>query len=199
VRPTVKRHLPLTLTLLIIFLDRLTKQIVEQTLALHQSVPFLGNLVRWTRVHNDGIVFGWEIFGIKMLAILSVIAVFVVIVIFYNIDDEPKGVRWILAAILGGAIGNTFDRIVYGYVVDFVDVDFPDFIMERFAVFNVADSAVSVGVTILVLMLLFTSYGRELPGEDAVKTNTEAAGGTDDSVLADSPDVSAQNDSRELS
>lgn len=63
--------------------------------------------------------------------------------------------RWILGAILGGAIGNTYDRIVYGYVIDFVDVDFPNWIMDRFAVFNVADAAVSVGVTVLLLLLIF--------------------------------------------
>jgi len=56
---------------------------------------------------------------------------------------------------MGGAIGNTIDRLLYGYVIDFIDVDLPDWLMERWPVFNVADSAVSVGVTLLLIVMLF--------------------------------------------
>ena len=152
---TVRHYLPLTLTLLIVFLDRLTKVIVSHTMNLRESIPFLGDTVRWTYIHNDGMMLGLNLMGIKTLGVLSLIAAIIVAWVFIRIEDEPRGIRWILAAILGGAVGNTYDRLVQGYVIDFIDVDLPNFIMERFAIFNVADSAVSVGVTILILMLFF--------------------------------------------
>ena len=149
-----KRYLPFLLTLLVLFLDRMTKIAVVTHMRLHESRPFLGDIVRWTYIHNDGMVFGMDVPHMKILIGFSVIAAVVVLIILLRGHDEPKGVRWILAAILGGAIGNTYDRIVYGYVIDFVDVDLPNWLMDRFAVFNVADAAVSVGVAVLLLLLL---------------------------------------------
>lgn len=176
---TFHRYSPFLLTLLIIFLDRLTKQIVATTMDLHQSIPFLGDAVRWTYIHNDGMVFGMEIMNPRILGVLSLIAVIVIIAILVRMPQNAGALRWILAAILGGAIGNTYDRLAWGYVIDFVDVNLPDFIMERFAVFNIADSAVSVGVTILLLMLLFdkgVSMGEvaeSLPSSEAQTESTE--------------------------
>jgi len=149
-----RRYLPLSLTLLIIFLDRLTKQIVVNTMDLHESIPFIGETVKWTFIHNDGMVFGFDIIGGKVLGVISLFAVLIVLIVLMRTDKEPVAFRWILAAVLGGAIGNTYDRITLGYVVDFVDVDMPDFIMDRFAVFNVADSAISVGVVLLMILIL---------------------------------------------
>ena len=159
---TVRHYLPLTLTLLIIFLDRLTKVTVSHSMRLRESIPFLGDTVRWTYIHNDGMMMGLDLIGMRTLGILSLIAAIVVTWVFIRIEDEPRGIRWILAAILGGAVGNTYDRLVQGYVIDFIDVDLPNFIMDRFAIFNVADSAASVGVTILILMLFFQSKQRQL-------------------------------------
>lgn len=162
---TIQRYVPFLLTLFIIFLDRLTKQIVASTMTLHESIPFLGNFVRWTYIHNDGMVFGMEVLSPRVLGVLSLIAVIALIAILVRLPLESVAVRWILAAILGGAIGNTYDRLVWGYVIDFVDVDMPNFLMQRFAVFNVADSAVSVGVTILLLLLLFERRDEQVPVE----------------------------------
>jgi signal peptidase II len=195
-----KHYLPFALTLVVIVLDRLTKVIVTTTMDLHESIPFLGNVVRWSYIQNDGMVFGAELLGVRPLGILSLLAVIVVTAILVRISDEPRGVRWILAAILGGAIGNTYDRLMYGYVIDFVDVDMPDFIMERFAVFNVADSAVSVGVTILLWMLLFKSSS---DGRDSSSTESgfvENASGGDKSLPGEGAGVipeSGMSDERE--
>ncbi|MCB2198078.1 signal peptidase II [bacterium] len=150
-----KRYLPFLLTLLVIFLDRTTKIAVVSNMKLHESKPFLGDLVRWTYIHNDGMVFGMDVPQMNLLIGFSIIAAIVVLIILLTGQDEPRGMRWILGAILGGAIGNTYDRIAYGYVIDFVDVDFPNWIMDRFAVFNIADAAVSVGVTVLLLLFIF--------------------------------------------
>ena len=162
---TTRRYLPFTLTLLVIFLDRLTKIAVSTHMRLNESIPLLGNLVRLTYVRNQGIVFGYHVIGMNLLRVVSVIAVIVVTWILVRSDRETPAMRWILAGILGGAVGNTFDRIVFGYVIDFIDVDMPNWIMDRFAIFNVADSAVSVGVTLLLLLLLFQRPQETEPGQ----------------------------------
>lgn len=173
-----KRYLPFLLTLLVIFLDRATKIAVVSNMKLHESKPFLGDLVRWTYIHNDGMVFGMDVPQMNLLIGFSIIAAIVVLIILLTGQDEPRGMRWILGAILGGAIGNTYDRITYGYVIDFVDVDFPNWIMDRFAVFNVADAAVSVGVTILLLLLIFQQPSVEqVATEEAVASYSEGEEG----------------------
>lgn len=166
----VRRYWPFVLTLAVFGLDRWTKVIVTETMRLHQSNPFLGNLVRFTYVHNDGGVFGYHFFPSGTLAVVNLIAVVVVTVIILRMGDDSPAFRWILAAILGGAIGNTFDRIAYGYVIDFIDVDMPNWLMERFAVFNVADSAVTVGVVLLLILLFFQRTPEPLPAVPADST-----------------------------
>jgi len=172
---TVRHYLPLTLTLLVIFLDRLTKVIVSHTMQLHESIPFLGDTIRWTYIRNDSMALGISLIHSRTLGVLSLIAVVIVAWIFVRMKDQSGGIRWILAAILGGAVGNTYDRLLNGYVIDFIDVDLPNFIMNRFAVFNVADSAVSVGVTILILVLFFQKQpgGLPQPGDLEMRIESE--------------------------
>ena len=57
--------------------------------------------------------------------------------------------------VLGGALGNLIDRVLFGPVTDFFSMDFPDFIMERFPVFNIADSSIFIGVVLLIIDMLF--------------------------------------------
>lgn|GEM_PF-352620 len=164
---SAKRFYPFLLTLVILFLDRMTKIAVTTHMRLHESIPFLGDTVRWTYIHNDGMVFGYDVANLSILIVLSVLAVIAVTFILITAKDEPRGMRWILAAILGGAIGNTYDRILYGHVIDFIDVDMPDWLMQRFAIFNVADAAVSVGVTLLLLLMLLKRPTRSELGMEA--------------------------------
>ncbi|MBS1262143.1 MAG: Lipoprotein signal peptidase [Calditrichaeota bacterium] len=144
--------LPLTITATVIVIDRLTKQLVINLMDYGQSVPFAGDVVRWTYIHNYGMAFGMSVTGGGLLGYVSIIAVVVILYILLRSAPGGRGTRWILAVILGGAIGNTYDRLVYGYVVDFIDVDLPDVLMERWPVFNIADAAVSVGVLLLVIL-----------------------------------------------
>ncbi|MCB2210523.1 signal peptidase II [bacterium] len=169
--------LPLILTGVVIILDRLTKQIVDKTMDLGDSIPFLGDAVRWTYVHNYGMAFGMKLTGGVVLGYISILAVFVILFVLLRTPPKDVPTRWILAAILGGAIGNTYDRLVYGYVIDFIDVNLPDFLMDRWPVFNIADSAVSVGVVLLILMMLFIKHPKE-----------EEAEATDGNVEVNMPD-----------
>ncbi|MBZ0263756.1 signal peptidase II, partial [bacterium] len=126
------RYAPWLLVVVIVFLDQLTKKIVMVNMNLYQSIPFMGNAVRWTYIHNDGLLFGIDLpAGGRVLGIMSLIATVVVAVILYRMRREPLYTQLLFAGIMGGAIGNTIDRLWYGYVIDFIDVDLPDWIMHR--------------------------------------------------------------------
>ena len=169
----------LFVTLGIVLLDQITKLLVKgfslplfnfyhQGLQLGQSIPMIGDFLRLTFVENPGMAFGIEIGGRLFLTIFSLIASIGIFYYIYRVRNEAFIVRLTLAMILGGAIGNLIDRsfygvifgegpLFYGKVVDFIDMDFfhinlLGIHMDRFAVFNVADASVSMGI---VLMLLF--------------------------------------------
>jgi signal peptidase II len=149
-------------TFIIVVLDQLTKVVARATMSLGESIPVLGGeIFRLTRVENTGVAFGLNPASPIFLIIFNSIASVVIVYLILTADREgalagPKTVRFSLALILGGAIGNLIDRILFGHVTDFLDSDFPDFIMTRWPVFNVADSAVTVGVTIWIIYLVFS-------------------------------------------
>lgn len=95
-------------------------------------------------------------------------ATLVVAILLLRMKSSPFCQKILLGSIMGGAIGNTIDRLFLGHVVDFIDVDLPDWMMERWPVFNIADSAVSVGVTLLIITLLFAGTHSTEPGEKYV-------------------------------
>ena len=135
-----------------------------------QRIPLLGDLFNITFVENPGIAFGID-FGESfkiLISIFSIIAGIFLLIYLYNNRDKTLGFRLAVALILGGAIGNLFDRIfygvIYGYgplfygkVVDFFNIKlFNIFIFERLFgsyVFNVADIAVTSGVILLLYSL----------------------------------------------
>jgi signal peptidase II len=164
------------LPLLIVLFDQITKLAVKgfdllgwnyPGMMLGESRPVFGDFLRWTFVENPGMAFGLD-FGMPViLSLFSVAAsVFLIHLLRKTSADGWSGLRFALALILGGAAGNLIDRVFYGVfynyaplfygrVVDFVDVDIPDFSLlgrelERFYIFNIADAAVSVGVVLLL-------------------------------------------------
>lgn len=134
----------------------------------HQSFNVFGEFFKITFVENPGMAFGIGVnTEIKLLlSLFSIIAVIGIAYYIYVSRNERFVFRFALALILGGAIGNLIDRtfygiiynyapLFYGHVVDFLNVEFFDFSLfgqtyERFPVFNVADSAVSIGVFLLL-------------------------------------------------
>jgi signal peptidase II len=136
--------------------DQATKALVRALIPIHESIPVVGrDLVRLTHVQNPGIAFGVTILGLTPLLIFGCGAAVVLAVYLYQLARKRDVLRWPVMLFLAGAAGNSIDRIVFGRVTDFVDVDFPDVIMERFAVFNVADSCITIGITILILLVVF--------------------------------------------
>ena len=140
----------LGIALAVIVADQLTKSLVLDAFRLHDSrvvTPFF-NLVR---VHNTGAAFsflagatGWQRWFFVVLG--TVAAVFIVWMLRRHGGQRLFG--WALALILGGALGNVVDRLLHGYVVDFIQVHWRGW---YFPSFNVADSAITVGAALLIL------------------------------------------------
>jgi signal peptidase II len=123
-------------------LDRVTKSLVAADIPFGTEVPAIGQLVGITNVRNSGAAFGIAPAGASLFLVASVaVAIGLVVYVIRN-----PGTTWndaALGLIMGGTVGNGFDRIVYGTVTDFVNFHF-------FPVFNVADSAISIGVVALL-------------------------------------------------
>jgi signal peptidase II len=135
---------------LVVALDQMTKAAASAGLLLGAPVSVLGDVLRLTLVHNTGAAFGLFPGSRLPFIVVSCLAIGVVLYLFTR--EAYRGVpqRVLLGCILGGAIGNLADRIRLGWVVDFIDVGLGS---ARWPVFNVADSAVTVGVILLAWYL----------------------------------------------
>lgn len=125
---------------------------IKSNFELYDSTPIAGELIRFTYIENPGMAFGIKIAGPLFFTIFSAIASVVIFIYLYRMRNERLLSRLSLALILGGAIGNLIDRFLYGRVVDFIDIGLGD---TRWPVFNLADSAVSIGMVLLISLILF--------------------------------------------
>ena len=143
---------------LIIIFDQISKKFFESYLLSVEgySVKAVGDeFARFTLAYNTGIAFSIELGGRYILATISFLASLVIIYLILKTDITKRLELWAFSFILGGAVGNMIDRIFYGKVVDFIDCDFPDIIMERWPIFNIADSFVTVGMVFLAVQYIF--------------------------------------------
>jgi signal peptidase II len=130
--------------LVVFVLDRVTKGIVNATVPYGTETPLLGNLVAITNIRNAGAAFGFAPVG-PWFFLVAALAVSVGLIVYVLREPGDLSADAVLGLILGGAIGNAFDRVINGGgVTDFIDFHF-------WPVFNVADSAVSIGVVLLIL------------------------------------------------
>jgi signal peptidase II len=128
----------------VILLDQITKTIVTRQIAPWDNIECLGGLLQITNVHNPGAAFG-ILQNKQILSIVAAIVAAVLILLFYpRIPRHRRSMRFGMALALGGALGNLIDRVKYGSVIDFIDVGF-------WPVFNLADSAIVVGVALILL------------------------------------------------
>ncbi len=133
---------------LVFVLDRLTKFRVMKTMAVGESIQVLGNFFRITSVRNTGAAFGMFAGNHRVFVVISVVAIIAVLALQLRIGRGHALRSLALGLILGGAAGNVYDRIVYREVVDFLQFSAGRW---SFAVFNIADSAVTIGVALLAL------------------------------------------------
>lgn len=153
-------------------LDRVSKRWVIETLAYTHTKDVLGDFLRFTYVRNPGVAFGlFAGHGIS-LGWLSFLALAAVVWLAVRAPSRawPRSVA--LGLILGGAVGNLFDRMRWGSVVDFIDVGIG---AHRFWTFNVADSAITVGVIVWAASLLWGphEHAAEAPPQEAPAEPTD--------------------------
>ena len=150
------RRLELWLPIVIVAVDQATKAMVKASVPLHESVTVLPGFMDITHVLNSGAAFGILNgvdfpFKTVVIAVIAMAALVGVALYAASISHHQLIARVGLALIIGGAAGNLFDRILAGSVVDFVDVYWRT---HHFWAFNVADSAISVGVAIMIFDML---------------------------------------------
>ncbi len=144
------------ITGLVVLLDQATKLLVLAKMPLYHSIPVIDGFFNLTHIRNPGGAFGFMAAGSQGVRNLLFVGVSIVamgmIVYFYR--STPKTVPYLAAAlamIFGGAVGNLIDRLRFGEVVDFLDVYVGAY---HWPAFNVADSAITVGVTIFIAHLV---------------------------------------------
>jgi signal peptidase II len=137
-----------------IILDQWTKGIIVDRFQLGESIPVLSSFFNITYVRNTGAAFGFmatvdSSLRIPFFLIVPTIALLVIAYLFRKLPAHDVKTAWALSLVMGGAIGNLIDRVKYGYVVDFLDFHWK--YQAHFPAFNVADSAICIGVGLLML------------------------------------------------
>lgn len=146
-------NLLFSVTAVIIVLDQATKLLVHSRMALHESIPVFPSFFQLTYIRNPGAAFGIFAgmdsgFRTTFFVLISIAALVFLGNLYLKIPRDSLMGRFSVSLIIGGAVGNLVDRIRFGEVVDFLD-----FFIGRhhWPAFNVADSAISVGVGLLIL------------------------------------------------
>lgn len=190
----------LNLSLFVVILDQISKLLVKgisipflninfEGMEYGQSINIIGDIFKFTFVENPGMAFGIDVGGYSkfFLSLFSLIASIAIIIYIYKVREQKLLFRLSLALILGGAVGNLIDRffygviydyapLLYGRVVDFLHFDALGFTIfgktfDSFPIFNVADSAVTVGVA--VLLIFHKSFEPKSESEESNLENSE--------------------------
>jgi len=136
-----------SIAIFILIIDQISKWLVSSNMSLGQSWPEDG-FFRLLYVLNTGSAFGLFQGFTDVLTIFSFIGIALILYLFFKAEEQADFYKLGLALILSGAIGNLIDRLVNGAVVDFISVGW-------WPVFNLADSAISIGMVILAVSILF--------------------------------------------
>jgi len=180
--------LELIIVIVLLALDQITKYLVQLYLSpVGTSVPVIEGLLQLTNVHNTGAAWGMlEGFRWLFIPLTLIVAGALVFVIIRFHKKLTAFSRITLALLFAGAVGNFIDRVLLSYVRDFLDIS-PLF---SFPVFNIADSALSIGCVMLVIDALFlkeksmferVTFKKELPASEKTEAKEEKADNSSDS------------------
>lgn len=154
----------LWISAIVLVADQLSKVVADSSLILHSPVVVWPGFFDLMLAYNEGAAFsflsdagGWQRWFFTLLAL----GVSIVIVVWIKrLPPNEKLTAISLSLILGGAVGNLIDRVLYGHVVDFLQVYFGSY---AFPAFNIADAAISVGAALLIIQALFTKPEETAP------------------------------------
>ncbi|SDJ73127.1 signal peptidase II [Jeotgalicoccus aerolatus] len=152
------RILPMAIVgIIVLAIDQLTKFLVATQMSLGESIPVIGEYLKITSHRNSGAA--WGMFEGRMLFFYIItVAVLVFLIYFYKTEAKNNLLMQVgIALLMAGALGNFIDRLLFQEVVDFVDVLIINY---DFPIFNVADSALTVGVIILLIEVFITGRGK---------------------------------------
>lgn len=148
----------LWISVIVVVLDQWTKNIASDNLQLYVANK-VNEVLNWTLMHNEGIAFsiladqsGWQRWFISILA--SAVVIWLLVWLYKN-HRGMKTLNISLAFIVGGAVGNIWDRVVLGYVVDFIEVHYKS---SFWPAFNLADSAITLGAILLLVDAFFIKH-----------------------------------------
>lgn len=145
------------ISILILLLDIITKQLVITNLLEHQSITIINNFFSITYAKNTGVAFSFlEGYLPLVILITSIIIISILIYIKKNTPNKYESICYGL--ILGGALGNLLDRIIYGYVIDFLDFTIFNY---NYPIFNIADTFIVIGILILIILSFKENKGSE--------------------------------------
>ncbi|MBX9915603.1 MAG: signal peptidase II [Pseudomonadaceae bacterium] len=154
----------LWLSVLVFVLDQVTKVYFEDTLSLYQQIVLIPDYFSWTLAYNTGAAFsfladadGWQRW---FFAAIALVVSVVLVVWLKRLKSYETRLAIALALVLGGALGNLFDRVAYGHVIDFILVHWQN--RWYFPAFNLADSAITLGAAMLVLDMFKPQKSAEL-------------------------------------
>ena len=157
----------LWLSVLVIVLDQASKHYFETNFRLYQKVEVIPDYFAWTLAYNTGAAFsfladhsGWQR---RLFAAIAVGVSAVLVVWLKRLKPSESWLAVALALVLGGALGNLYDRIVLGHVVDFILVHWQN--RWYFPAFNIADSAITVGAVMLAMDMFSSSKTREMAND----------------------------------
>ena len=146
----------------IVALDQWSKWMIKTSYNLYQSEPIIEGFFYFTYVTNDGMAFGLSFPGGKtILLVVTLILTGVIMWMLWKEKNSHNLIRYGLTLILAGAIGNMIDRILYGKVVDFLDIMIGNF---NWYIFNVADSAVTSGMILFILHTIIVGEKKPVSG-----------------------------------
>jgi len=153
----------LWITVLVLVLDQVSKAYFEGTLSLYQQIVVIPDLFSWTLAYNTGAAFsfladssGWQRW---LFALIAIVVSAVLVIWLKRLKPSDTWLAIALALVLGGALGNLYDRIALGHVIDFILVHWQN--RWYFPAFNLADSAITVGAIMLALDMFKTKKSGE--------------------------------------
>ncbi len=153
------KKLGIFLAAILLGLDQLSKYFA---LAFHHkfgfySYPLIGEYVKLTFAKNYGAAFSFRFFDSPKVSNYSFIILTnlaILFIVYLIVKSKKKLEIFSYFLIVAGALGNLFDRIFQGYVVDFIDCDFPDIILSRWPVFNLADSYICIAIGLIIIQAI---------------------------------------------
>lgn len=140
----------LIIATIIVIIDQVLKIVIDNILSINESTQVIPNVFYITKVYNTGAA--WSLFeGSGILLIIIAIVAFFLLLKYQNYFMENKRNTLAFALIYGGLVGNLIDRVIYGYVIDYLHIYIFGF---SFPVFNLADMAIVVGFLLVIIAII---------------------------------------------